>query len=89
MSRIDGISGTNPLPPSPVSSVRRPADAPAARPADRLELSGLSHLLKALGDGQVRTEKVAAIRAQIEAGTYEDEQKLDVAVARLLEDLEG
>ena len=66
-----------------------PADAPKQLPAtDRLELSGVSHLLKALkSNGDVRTDKVAEIKAQIEAGTYEDEKKLDVAVDRLLDDL--
>ena len=66
-----------------------PADAPKQLPAtDRLELSGVSHLLKALkSNGDVRTDKVAEIKAQLEAGTYEDEKKLDVAVDRLLDDL--
>ena len=64
-------------------------DAPKQLPAtDRLELSGVSHLLQALkSNGDVRTEKVADIKAQIEAGTYDDEKKLDLAVDRLLDDL--
>ena len=66
-----------------------PTDAPKQLPAtDRLELSGVSHLLKTLkSNGDVRTDKVADIKAQIEAGTYEDYKKLDVAVDRLLDDL--
>ena len=66
-----------------------PADAPKQLPAtDRLELSGVSHLLQALkSNSDVRTDKVAQIKAQIEAGTYEDEKKFDVAVDRLLDDL--
>ena len=66
-----------------------PADAPKQLPAtDRLELSGVSHLLKALkANSDVRTDKVAEIKAELEAGTYEDEKKLDVAVDRLLDDL--
>jgi anti-sigma28 factor (negative regulator of flagellin synthesis) len=32
-------------------------------------------------------DKVASIKAQIEAGTYEDDHKLDVAADRLLDDL--
>jgi anti-sigma28 factor (negative regulator of flagellin synthesis) len=66
-----------------------PADAPKQLPAaDRLELSGVSHLLKTLkSNGDVRTDKVAEIKAALEAGTYEDEKKLDVAVDRLLDDL--
>ena len=63
--------------------------APKQLPAsDRLELSGVSHLLTALkSNGDVRTDKVAEIKAQIENGSYEDDKKLDVAVDRLLDDL--
>jgi anti-sigma28 factor (negative regulator of flagellin synthesis) len=66
-----------------------PADAPKQLPAsDRLELSGVSHLLKTLkSNGDVRTDKVAEIKAALEAGTYEDDKKLDIAVDRLLDDL--
>ena len=66
-----------------------PADAPKQIPAaDRLELSGVSHLLKTLkSNGDVRTDKVAEIKSAIENGTYEDDKKLDVAVDRLLDDL--
>ena len=67
-----------------------PADAPQQlRASDRLELSGASHLLQSLkATGGVRVDKVAAIKSQIEAGTYEDDAKLNVAVDRLLEDLQ-
>jgi hypothetical protein len=66
-----------------------PADAPSQMPAiDRLELSGVSHLLQALkSNSDVRTDTVAEIKAQLEAGTYESEKKFDIAVDRLLDDL--
>lgn len=65
-----------------------PADAPKQLPVtDKLELSGMSHLLRTLKQNDIRTDKVAAIRAQIEAGTYEDDAKLDAAIERLLDDL--
>ena len=35
----------------------------------------------------VRTDKVESIKSQIEAGTYEDDHKLNVSVDRLLDDL--
>lgn len=69
----------------------RPASAEPTgqtRATDRLELSGAAHFLRALkADGDVRNDKVSAIKAQIEAGTYETDEKLDIAVDRLLEDL--
>ena len=66
-----------------------PADAPRQiATVDKLELSGMSHLLKTLKTNDVRVDKVAQIRAQIDAGTYETEDKLDVAADRLLDDLQ-
>lgn len=65
-----------------------PADAPKQlRASDRLELSGVSHLLNSLKSNDVRADKVSAIKSQIESGTYEDDAKLNVAVDRLLDDL--
>ena len=65
------------------------ADAPAQLPAtDRLELSGASHLLQTLKAGSgIRADKVASVKAQIQAGTYDDEAKLDGAVNKLLDEL--
>ena len=64
-----------------------PTDAPKPKATDRVELSGVGHLLSALQTNDIRADKVAAVKAQIEAGTYEDEKKLDAAVDRLLDDL--
>ena len=54
---------------------------------DRLELSGQSHLLTALRCNDVRIDKVAVIKSQIEAGTYETSGKLDVAIDRMLDEM--
>ena len=54
---------------------------------DRLELSGHSHLLTALRSNEVRVDKVAVIKSQIEAGTYESDEKLDIAVDRMLDEM--
>ena len=66
-----------------------PADAPKQLPiTDRVELSGMSSMLKSLKAGKdFRADKVADIKAQIQAGTYETEEKLDIAADRLLDDL--
>jgi negative regulator of flagellin synthesis FlgM len=95
MSSINGI-GNNPritqVVHQPVHK-QLPAGAapPPARSAvvDKLELSGVSHLLKTLKSNDVRLDKVAEIRAQIEAGTYETDEKLDIAADRLLDDLQS
>ena len=91
MSSINNVGGSRPVNPVYTKPVAKPATgapAEATRGKDRLELSGLSPLLKTLkAGGDIRADKVAAIKAQIEAGTYEDDKKLDAAVDRLLDDL--
>jgi flagellar biosynthesis anti-sigma factor FlgM len=94
MSSINGVGNASQN--SPVQKLASqpiqkqiPADAPPQmRATDKVELSGVGHLMQALrANADVRADKVAAIKAQIEAGTYEDDKKLDVAVDRLLDDL--
>ena len=90
MSDINRIGSNSPVQKIVANPVQKqvPADAPKQlRGSDRVELSGMSHLLKALKSNDVRTEKVAEVKAQIEAGQYEDDRKLDAAVDRLLDDL--
>lgn len=90
MSSIDRIGPQSPIQKISHKPVLKsiPADAPKQLPlADKLELSGVSHLLQALKKNDIRADKVADVKARIEAGTYEDDQKLDVAIDRLLDDL--
>jgi negative regulator of flagellin synthesis FlgM len=56
---------------------------------DRVELSEHARFMEKLRSmPPVRADKVAQIRAEIEAGTYESDEKLTVAMNRLLEDLD-
>ena len=90
MNPINNVGGNNPIAKLTGTPVQKEVAAPAtSRPslADRVELSGAGGILSALKSNDIRAEKVAAIKAQIEAGTYEDDKKLDVAVNRLLDDL--
>lgn len=95
MSSINSVGGGNPIQSITNQPVQKsiPADAtnPAtstpARASDRLELSGASALLQSLQNNNIRTDKVASIKSQIEAGTYEDDDKLNVAVNKLLDEL--
>ena len=96
MSSVNNV-GNN----SPVYSVNRPAAGPKlagqtapaaggpARGQDKVELTGAaSAALKTLkAGGDVRADKVAEIKARIAAGTYEDDQKLDAATDRLLDEM--
>ena len=52
-----------------------------------MELSGISHLIQALKTNDIRTDKVANIKAQIANGTYETDDKLNSAIDKLADDL--
>lgn len=65
------------------AQVQSPAEAQRSPDrTDRVELSA-----EALNTEGVRTDLVARIRAEIAAGTYETESRLDVAADRLAQDL--
>jgi flagellar biosynthesis anti-sigma factor FlgM len=90
MSSINGLGGISPLQPNQsVNKTTAPAaEANTGTVSDRLELSGASHLLQALKTNDVRTDKVASIKSQIDDGSYDaDGSKLDAAVGNLLNDL--
>jgi anti-sigma28 factor (negative regulator of flagellin synthesis) len=59
----------------------------APRAADQVDLSGVDQYLQTLNANNIRTDLVTSVRSQIEAGTYEDENKLNTAADRLLNDL--
>lgn len=77
--------------------IQRPHSAAIAKPEaptagksiqDELQLSDAARLLDQVDDvPEVRMDKVASIRAQIEAGTYETPEKLDIALDRLLDEI--
>jgi flagellar biosynthesis anti-sigma factor FlgM len=90
INSVNNIGSTSPVQKIVANPIQKeiPANAPAQLPAtDKLELSGLSPMLQSLKTNDIRTDKVASIKAQIAAGTYEDDQKLDVATDRMLDDL--
>lgn len=87
---INGINQNSPIQKIIQQPIHKqvPAEAPTPQTnIDKLELSGVSHLFKTLKSNDIRTDKVAEIRAQIEAGTYETDDKLDIAADKLLDDL--
>jgi flagellar biosynthesis anti-sigma factor FlgM len=94
MSSINGLGNNTPIQQTQ-SIAAKPAATPAgnaapvqSRAIDRLELSGVSQMFKALKNNDVRAEKVAAIKAQIESGTYDtDGTKLNASLDGLLDDL--
>lgn len=91
MSSINSVNPQSPVQQIIANPVRKEIPAAAGTQAagnsDRLELSGVSHLLQALKSNDVRADKVAAVRAQIDAGTYESDDKLSAAADKMLDDV--
>ena len=72
-----------------VGRINQPASAPeAGQIQDELQLSEAGQLIgKAHDLPQVRWDRVNQIRAQIAQGTYETDDKLRVALGRLLDEI--
>ena len=91
MSGINSIGPNTPIQKTLTQPVQKQVATNAPKQlkltADRVEIAKVNQLLATLKVNDVRTEKVSAIRAQIEAGTYETEAKLDAAIDRLMDDL--
>lgn len=90
MSSVNNVGSSTPVNPIVTKPVQKhvPADAPKQLSvSDRLELSGLSPFAAALKKNDIRADKVADIKAQIAAGTYDDGKKLDGALDKLLDDI--
>ena len=55
---------------------------------DQLDISPEGDFVSQVHDlPDIRADKVAAIKAQIAAGTYESDAKLDIALSRLLDEI--
>jgi len=94
MSDIGNIQGpTGPRCVQPVGSPQRqPAPTPPepAEPEwDTVHISFMAEMLSRIRDlPDIRVEKVAAIQQAIQDGTYDVDGKLDIAIKRMLEDLD-
>lgn len=71
------------------AGLSRPEPSGSSQPIqDELQLSDAAQFLDQVEDvPEIRMDKVASVRAQIEAGTYETPEKLDVAIDRLLDEI--
>jgi flagellar biosynthesis anti-sigma factor FlgM len=91
MSSINGLGGLSPIQqPQTITgkSVNSTSQTSSTSASDRLELSGASQFLQVLKSNDVRTDKVAALKAQIADGSYDaDGSKLDAATGPLLDEL--
>ena len=78
-------------------AIRGPQQARAIEPQqstesvhemDQIDISPAAELVSQVADlPDIRADRVAEIRAQIDSGVYETEEKLDIAMGRLLDEL--
>ncbi|HUB27119.1 MAG TPA: flagellar biosynthesis anti-sigma factor FlgM [Tepidisphaeraceae bacterium] len=87
VSNVSGISPLQQITSTPIQRSVAPQEAEATSGGDRLELSGVSQVFQSLQANNIRTDKVSDVKSQIEAGTYEDDTKLNSAIDKLLDDV--
>ena len=67
---------------------RAAAPKPADTPVDQLDISTEANLVDQVHQlPDVRTDRVAQIRAEIASGAYETDDKIDLALERLLDEI--
>lgn len=78
----------------PLNPPHRPAAAPPPQAthggfgADQVDISPEADFVSQVRDlPAIRADRVAQIKAQIQAGTYETDEKLDIALSRLLDEI--
>jgi negative regulator of flagellin synthesis FlgM len=84
--RIDGPQSVRA--PHQARSIEAPASMDSLHGMDRVDISPEAELVSRVGDlPEIRADRVAEIRAQIAAGVYETDEKLEIALGRLLDEL--
>lgn len=84
--RIDGPQSVRA--PHQARSIEAPTSMDSLHGMDRVDISPEAELVSRVGDlPEIRADRVAEIRAQIAAGVYETDEKLQIALGRLLDEL--
>ena len=87
---IGGVNGPQQVQPTQGIEETKATDATSLHEADQVDISPEADMISRVHElPDIRADRVAEIRAQIEAGAYETEEKLDIAVGRLLDELVG
>lgn len=93
---IHGINGAQPVnAPQPVESAPAAEATDQVQAADQLEISQEAEMASQAADlveqvkqlPEIRADHVADIKAAIESGSYETDEKINIAVDRLLDEI--
>ena len=86
---IEAAGGMTPISRTRLEATKPSSGIPNSIQVDRVEISQIARLMSEVSSlPEVRAEKIVQVRAEIEAGTYITPEKLDIAVERLLEDIQ-
>ncbi|MBA62190.1 MAG: flagellar biosynthesis anti-sigma factor FlgM [Planctomycetaceae bacterium] len=96
--QINGINGAQPVnPANQVESAKATQATSITNPTDQVDISAEAELNSQTVDmvnqlqiqdlPEIRTDRVAQIREAIEDGTYETQDKVDIAIDRLLDEI--
>ena len=80
------IDNTNPIKPiKQPENIEKAAESSSVQPQDEVEISNAGKMLNKLNQSsELHSARLAQIKAEIEAGTYDTEEKLEAAMERLL-----
>ena len=77
-----------PNPPHRLTPTQSPSGVSSSAGVDQLDISPEADFVAQARDlPEIREDRVAALRAQIQNGTYETADKLDMALSRLLDEI--
>ena len=75
-------------PPHRAGQMAAPGNATSSYGVDQLDISPEAHYVAQARDlPEIREDRVASLRAQIQSGAYETDEKLDMALSRLLDEI--
>lgn len=70
------------------SESRGEATSPVRRGDDRVDVSEMARMISKMNDmPSIRTELVSRVRAEIAAGTYETDEKIDLALDVMMDEI--
>jgi negative regulator of flagellin synthesis FlgM len=83
------LHGPQPIGPPHHSRASQPPARPGSAPIhDELEISDAARMVEqARAVPEIRRDRIEAIRAKIAEGTYETQEKLEIAIERLLDEI--
>lgn len=89
VSNISGVYRILPLQQRNTAVAEAPDRSGQRFPRDEVEISEVGALLARANNASVRAEKIARIRAQIAAQTFETPERFDGTVERLIAELQS